>query len=103
MKKGLICTYSRVHGYVQEKGRVVVLFEGFSDPVKPNIRKAWRVNEEHEFKRWKDACRFAHKIAEELGGTGECTNDSYDNVIRSYSQEIDDRLRQLPEQYAFNS
>lgn len=87
MKANLVKRSAQIHHHVREQGNVAWILEQYVNPKRPNLTALWVVNGTHEFNKRQDALRFANRLADELGGTGQATMKSYDTEIKSYTEQ----------------
>ena len=87
IKANLIKRSAQIHHHVREKGNVAFILEQYVNPKRPTVAVQWVVNGTEVFTRRKDALSFAIRLADELGGNGPATMESYKTEIKSYSAE----------------
>ena len=78
--------------YIRRLGRVYFILESFAQPGS-RIAKLWKVNHQHEFKRYRDALSFMAAKADRIGG-GDCISNenasaAWKNEIHSWDQKHD--------------
>jgi hypothetical protein len=87
-REKLVRTSCQVHKFLREKCQVEFFIERFAKADKPRLTKLWVVNGEHEFKKERDAHRFAIRLCDEFGGSGKCSMESYKTTVKSYTKPV---------------
>ena len=85
-KEKLVRTSCQVSTFIRENGFVEFFIERYAKADKLKLTKLWIVNGEHEFKKERDAHRFAVRLCDSVGGSGKVTDDCYHKpVMKSYT------------------
>lgn len=84
MKANLEVRNAQTLEYIRRLGRVYFILESFAQPGS-RVAKVWKVNHQHEFKKYRDALDFMISEADRIGG-GDCIGD--ENYKTAWENEI---------------